>query len=148
MTNAPAQVHIRRPRHSQGQTAGFLQLLHIFIQFFGRCVSSQRAHSCAFGGGNELSNMKTARNTYSARSARGIGRATSRAQADTRICRAGTPPSAPQPQFGSRRTDRSNSVWLTADKRGTINTRASGEEAGMGIKIITAAVRGALHPRV
>lgn len=138
MTNAPAQVHIRRPRHSQGQTAGFLQLLHIFIQFFGR----------AFGGGNELSNMKTARNTYSARSARGIGRATSRAQADTRICRAGTPPSAPQPQFGSRRTDRSNSVWFTADKRGTINTRASGEEAGMGIKIITAAVRDALHPRV
>lgn len=98
--------------------------------------------------GNELSNTKTARNTYSARSARGIGRATSRAQADTRICRAGTPPSAPQPQFGSRRTDRSNSVWLTADKRGTINTRASGEEAGIGIKIITAAVRDALHPRV
>lgn len=64
---------------------------------------------------------------------------------DTRICRAGTPPSAPQPQFGPRRTDRSNSLRLTADKRGAINTRASGEEAGMEIKIITDAIRNALH---
>lgn len=126
--------------------------------FSNCCTSLSNFSAAAFGVSGPLScfqwgemscqTRKQQRNTYSARLARGSDRATSRAQPDTRICRAGTPPSAPQPQFGSRRTDRSNSVWFTADKRETINTRASEEEAGMGIKIITAAVRDARHPRV
>lgn len=101
--------------------------MHIFIQFFSAATFRVSALPLERGK-NELSNTKAAPNTYAARSARGPR------LSGARIRRAGRPPSAPQPQFGPRRTDRSNSLRLTADKRGAINTGASGEEAGMELR--------------
>lgn len=143
-SNPHPSASTTQPRSNRQDSPTLAHLYPIF--FFGCCVSSQRAH-CREG--------KMSRQTQKQHATPkepvwqgALSLCDFAAQSSARIRRAGTPPSAPQPQFGPRRTDRSNSLWLTADKRGAINTRANGEEAGMEIKIITDAIRKALHLRV